>query len=765
MKNKLFSLIVALGVLVAPFVASAQFVPLPVNQGGTGWGFPGGLRSGYLLFGNGTGKIATSTNLFFNTTTNVLQTGAASTTQLSALNGGYFGTTATTSIVGNNATSTFAGGIASTGAGGVSSTNGVTVTGGSFLLSSGATSTLNNGLNITAGCLSRSNVCYQLSDATLNSLSNYNTNGLVTQTSADTFTGRTVTGTASRITVTNGDGVSGNPTIDINTSYAGQNTIVTLGTVTTGTWNATLLAGQYGGTGVANTGKTLTISGNTVIGSGTDTVTLATGGATSVTLPSSGTLATLGGTETFSGLKTFTNVGTTTFSGGVRSLLGFDGLFGMLRSLSIGSGTASSTFTGGATTTTTGGFQAAGLASSNAITMTGGAFLITSGATSTSNNGFNISAGCFSISNVCVSGSGGGGGTPGGVGTELQYRSGASTFGAVTGSAYNSSLGLIGIGTSTPWGNFSIASSTVSDYSRPLFVVSTSTNSIGALFSIFGTTENPNNGGRVGVNAYQQQGASIRDSLYVRGTTHSSYQRIDCFPTVGFTGTTITADTSNICEGGMADVDAAGRMVPALTGVSDILGTGASINAGGSANNAAGDGMAIIMGGTRTVGASGYLSPVTEFKIQTAQMANATSTFLHLGRWAQVSNVAAQLTNGCGFVATSTENNWKAVCNAAAGTMTVLDTGISSSTATAILFRMEETPAGATFYVKTPTTPLTLVGTITSNYSAHVNTTKPVVCGAIGRDQAGGPQQPVLNVFRCTYWFKDVLSTSDSFNP
>jgi hypothetical protein len=98
-----------------------------------------------------------------------------------------------------------------------------------------------------------------------------------------------VVGTADRITANANS-------VDIASTYIGQSSITTLGTVTTGTWNATIISGTYGGTGVNNGSKTITLGGNLTT-SGAYNTTLTATANTSVTLPTTGTLATLAGSE------------------------------------------------------------------------------------------------------------------------------------------------------------------------------------------------------------------------------------------------------------------------------------------------------------------------------------------------------------------------------------------------------------------------------------------------------------------------------------
>ena len=88
--------------------------------------------------------------------------------------------------------------------------------------------------------------------------------------------------------------------------------------ITTGNVTGVVL-GVNGGTGVANTGKTITLGGN-LITSGAFATTLTASGTTAVTLPTTGTLATLTGTETLTN-KTLTspvlttpNIGTPSFA-------------------------------------------------------------------------------------------------------------------------------------------------------------------------------------------------------------------------------------------------------------------------------------------------------------------------------------------------------------------------------------------------------------------------------------------------------------------
>lgn len=118
-----------------------------------------------------------------------------------------------------------------------------------------------------------------------------------------------VSGTTNRITVTN---PTTTPVVDISIAYVGQPTITTLGTITTGTWNGTVIGPTFGGTGqtTVTTGDLLYGSASNVWSKLADVATgnaLISGGVT--TAPSWGKI---GLTTHVSGILPIANGGTGT---------------------------------------------------------------------------------------------------------------------------------------------------------------------------------------------------------------------------------------------------------------------------------------------------------------------------------------------------------------------------------------------------------------------------------------------------------------------
>lgn len=141
----------------------------------------------------------------------------------------------------------------------------------------------------------------QAYDATLAALAAYNTTGILVQTSADTFAGRTLTAPAAGLTITNPAGTSGNPTFALADDLAALEALGSTGIARrTGanTWTVgTTVSIAEGGTGQTSQTNAfdalspLTTQGDTIYHDGSDNVRLPKGTAGQVLKMNAGATA------------------------------------------------------------------------------------------------------------------------------------------------------------------------------------------------------------------------------------------------------------------------------------------------------------------------------------------------------------------------------------------------------------------------------------------------------------------------------------------
>lgn len=115
--------------------------------------------------------------------------------------------------------------------------------------------------------------------------------GLINQLGYYAASGSAISGLATLASGTLITSAGGVPSISQTLPSIVQGNITSLGTITSGAWNGTVITGTFGGTGVNNGASTITLGGSlTTSGAFASTFTMTN--TTSVTFPTSGTLAT-----------------------------------------------------------------------------------------------------------------------------------------------------------------------------------------------------------------------------------------------------------------------------------------------------------------------------------------------------------------------------------------------------------------------------------------------------------------------------------------
>jgi hypothetical protein len=278
---------------------------------------------------------------------------------------------------------------------------------------------------------------------------------------------------------------------------------------------------------------------------------------------------------------------------------------------------------------------------------------------------------------------GGGGGTPGGSDTQIQFND-ASAFGGAVGFVWNKTLSLLGVGSTTPSAKVAIEGGT---WDTPAFRVASTTGNSSDMFAIHATTTSlianrvKQSSNRIAIGNYLN-GAGIVQSPYWNLTNYGTYRQ------EGW----LTSDCSGVGFSNVAALSADGPFTPCPTWafMEDAAGTtavGAALTDGGYYYNVGGvtganDGAGVFLGTAAWVKAATN-TPIID--ITTSINGAATTTRYYVGF--TNTNPAGTTyethpTIGCFVYASSTQANFIFENRSSATAYSWTNTGIASTSVT-----------------------------------------------------------------------------------
>lgn len=422
---------------------------------------------------------------------------------------------------------------------------------------------------------------------------------------------------------------------------------------------------------------------------------------------------------------------------------------------------------------------------------------------STASQGIQLTAGCFAMPNgACLVTSSGGTVTSVTQGTGMSFSgtpitttgtislavpvivsSGgtATTTGGVTngvyyfdGSTHTNSYGLVfngnnvGVGTTTPWGILSIASSTFncSTGQCPVLIVATSSDVTGDLFSIFSTTSGMisvpsptlsispiDTGVRVVVGAFRQLQGLLLDQLNINGRINTGeWFENECDASSIIQS---NADVQNICGGWTYQIDGTG-VISLNANASSLLGSIAISQAAANANT--GSGLFAGFAGTGGGMIPATSTPIMEFAISGSLPAatNLGTSTIYAG-FVNIDTTGTAFetppTSGCYLTASSTQANWQAVCLSSLGA-TQVSAPFTALTSYFVKYRIEMDANSARFFYSTPTTTMRMFASISGNSVATTTKLSAGIYSAVTQASLSSRQ---FNIEYIRLWYRRLL--------